>query len=151
MNKKLLVILPVAGLLLLVGTASAMGFGWFGAGKADIDTMAAHMQTMFQAEANILGIPLDEVKAGWAAGKNINQIAQEHGITQDQLRQKMKDAKNSQMKTMLEAMVDKGVLTQAQADSRLQWLQNNPNGHGHGWGRMMGMRGMMKDFGWMGF
>jgi len=148
MKKKFLVyaILPVLGLAFLVGpaSASAMGFGWFGGfGKADPDAIASRMQTMFQNEATLLGISVDEVKNCWAQGKNIGQCAQDHGITQEQLQQKMKDARAQQLKAQMQALVDKGIITQAQADQRLQWMQNKTqNAKGHGFGRFMkGMRG----------
>jgi hypothetical protein len=139
-------ILAVFGLAFLVGPASvsAMGFGWFGGfGKSDADTMATRMQTMFQNEAKILGISVDEVKNCWAQGKSIGQCAEEHGITKEQLQQKMKDARAQQLKAQMQALVDKGVITQAQADQRLQWMQNKTqNAKGHGFGRFMrGMRG----------
>jgi major membrane immunogen (membrane-anchored lipoprotein) len=138
-------ILPVLGLALLVGPAStsAMGFGWFGGfGKSDTDAMATRMQNMFQNEAKILGINVDDVKNCWAQGKNIWQCAQDHGITKEQLQQKMKDARAQQLKAQMQALVDKGVITQAQADQRLQWMQNKTqNAKGHEFGKFMKGRG----------
>jgi len=129
MKKKFITyaILPVLGLAFLVGpaSASAMGFGWFGGfDKADSDVIATRMQNMFQNKATLLGISVDEVKNCWAQGKNIWQCAEEHGITKEQLQQKMKDARAQQLKAQIQTLVDKGVITQAQADQRLQWMQN---------------------------
>jgi len=57
----------------------------------------------------------------------------------------MKDARAQQLKAQMQALVDKGVITQAQADQRLQWMQNKTqNTKGHGF---RGMRG----FGRFGF
>jgi hypothetical protein len=135
-------ILPVFGLALLAGpaSASAMGWGWFGGfGKTDPDTIASRMQTVFQDQANLLGISVDEVKNCWAQGKSIWQCAQDHGITQDQLQQKIKDARLAQLKSQMQTLVDKGIITQKQADQRLQWMQNKTqNAKGHGF---RGMRG----------
>jgi len=148
MKKKLLAyaVLPVLGLSFFAGSssASAMGLGWFGGfGKVDSDTMATRMQTMFQNEANLLGISIDEVKNCWAQGKSIGQCAQDHGISQEQLQQKMKDARLQQLKAQLQILVDKGIITQAQAAQRLQWMQNKAqNAKGHGFGKFMrGLRG----------
>src|SRR6185369_5881715 len=81
--------------------------------------VASRQTTMFQNEAQLLGINVDEVKVGWAEGKTLIQIAEAHGITSDQLKQKMKDAQMNQIKSQLATLVSKGVITQAQADSRL--------------------------------
>jgi hypothetical protein len=139
-------LLSVLGFAFIVGptSASAMGFGWFGGfGKVDPDAMASRMQTMFQNEATLLGISVDEVKNCWAQGKSIGQCAQDHGITKEQLQQKIKDARAQQLKAQMQALVDKGIITQAQADQRLQWLQDKAqNAKGHGFGKFMrGMRG----------
>jgi hypothetical protein len=140
-------ILPVFGSLLLVGPAlaSAMEWGWFGGfNKTDPDAVVSRMQTMFQTQANLLGISVDNVKNCWAEGKSIGQCAQDHSITQEQLQQKMKDARLAQLKSQMQILVDKGVITQAQADERLQWMQTkiqDAKGHGlkfkgmRGWGR----------------
>jgi len=78
---------------------------------------------MFQNMADTLGISVDEVKAGWAQGKNIAQIAQDQGISQEQLQQKMKEARQQQLKTQMQSLVDKGIITQSQADQRLKWME----------------------------
>jgi hypothetical protein len=117
--------------LLGASFASAHGFGFFGNTLAP-DQIAQHQQTMFQNEANLLGVSVDDVKSGWAQGKSQAQIAQDHGITADQLRQKMQDARTAAMKSQIQTLVDKGVITQAQADARLQFLANQKSGMGNG-------------------
>lgn len=103
--------LPVLGLGLLgMNVTSAHGFGFFGNSQSP-DQIAQNQQVMFQNKADILGISVDDVKDGWAAGKSILQIAQEHGITQEQLQQKMKDAQAAAMKSKLQTLADKGVIT----------------------------------------
>jgi hypothetical protein len=118
---------------------SAHGFGGFGFGaNATPDQIAERQQEMFQNEANMLGISVDAIKAGWAKGESLQQIASDNGITSDQLQAKMKDAAQSRLKSSLQALVDKGVITQAQADARLQFMQTkmqnastNANHMGH--------------------
>ena len=139
--------LPALGLLLLgTGIASAHGFGGgmgMGMGFGNNLTPAqisANQQSMFQKEADILGISLDDVKTAWAKGENLQQLAQDHGITQAQLTQKIQDARIAEIKTQLQNLVSGGVITQAQADQRLQFMQNlqtNNKGRGH-----MGMMGL---------
>lgn len=138
MKKKMLVYAFVPAMLgvglFTVNIASA--HGWFGGfGTLSPDEIATRQQERFQHEAAILGISVDEVKNAWAQGKSLWELATEKGITQDQINQRMKDAFTQQMKTQIQALVDKGVITQTQADTRLQFMQNNAqNGK-----RMMGM------------
>jgi len=134
--------LSVLGLSLAgVGVASAHGMGGFGGGffggnTLTPDEIASRQQAQFQNMATLLGISVDDVKTAWAQGKNIQQVAQDHGITTAQLQQKMKDARAAQLKSELDTLVQKGIITQAQADQRLQFIQNQAGkmkGHmGHG-------------------
>lgn len=127
--------LPVVGLGLVgaAGVASANGFlgtGMMQSQSLTSDQIATMQQNMFQQWATLLGINVEDVKNGWAQGKNLAQIAADHNITGTQLQQKMKDARLQQMKNQLQALVSQGILTQAQADQRLQYIQNNPKGLG---------------------
>ena len=106
-----------------VGTASAHGLFWGGA-QADPQSFAQAQTQRFQNEADLLGISLDELKNAWAEGKSIKDIAEEKGITQEQLQEKMKTAAQAHMKANLQALVDQGVITQAQADLRLQNMES---------------------------
>ena len=138
-------IAPILGLSML-GTGVASAQGWFGGFGNNLtpDEIASKQTTMFQSEANVLGLSLDEVKNSWAQGKTILQLAQDHGITQDQLKEKMRAARLAELKTQLQVLVTKGVITQAQADSRISFVQSHPN---EGWGMGMdkGLKmGMMK-------
>jgi DNA-binding phage protein len=149
MKNKLLLyaIFPVIGLGLLgYGAASAHGlFGGFG-GVSNMtpEQIVTRQQTMFQNEANMLGISVDDVKNGWAEGKSLLQIATDHGITREQLQQKMKDAQTAQLKSQLDILVANGTITQVQADKRMAFMSAqvaNGNLHkGIGRGMMRGIR-----------
>lgn len=144
MKKKYLVytILPVMVFALLgVGFASACGWGgFFGFGNIDPDKVAERQQTMFQGQANLLGISVDGIKNYWAEGKTMKEIMEEKGITQEQVQAKMKELRVQQMKDYLRALVGKGVITQVQSDKRLEIMQNRFEnskmgkiGRGFGW------------------
>jgi len=129
-----------------LGAGIASANGWFGGlGNLSSDEIATRQQTMFQNEAQILGINTDELKEYWAEGKSIRDIMDEKGITEEQVQARMKDLQTQQMKTFLAALVEKGVITQAQADKRLQVMQNHLQNGKMGRGMpMMGFgRGMM--------
>ncbi len=147
MKNKLLMyaIFPVIGLGLLgFNAASAHGmFGGFGSvAEMTPEQIITRQQAMFQNEAAMLGISTDDVKNGWAEGKSLIQIAADHGINKEQLQQKMKDAQIAQLRSQLDILVANGTITQAQADKRMAFVNEQvANGKFHkGFGR-----GMMRD------
>lgn len=139
-------VLPVMALALMgAGTVSAHGWfgGPFGVTNATPQEVAQRQNEMFTQKANLLGMSVDEVKSAWAQGKTLQQLAEEKGITQDQLQEKMRELRQQQIKERLQTLVEQGVITQTQADQRLQFMQrqmeNNAmgkafrHGLGHGW------------------
>lgn len=151
MNRKLKVLaysaIPLVGLAMLsANIASAHGFDGFGrmfglSSETDLTPaqVATTLENKFQSDATLLGISVDDVKAGWALGKTLSQIAAEHNITAEQLKQKIKDQHLADLKTNLQSLVSAGVITQAQADSRLSFMEKNS-----GWTEGKTGRGMMK-------
>lgn len=128
-----LALIPVLAISVLM-PGWALAGGW-GNNQISPDQIASRFTDMFNQQAGWLGISADEIKNGWAEGKTLNQMAGEHGITQDQLRQKIQDARLVSLKSELQVLVDKGVITQTQADRRLANQQDNTNkrtagGHG---------------------
>jgi hypothetical protein len=132
MNKKIAMyaLLPVIG-------AGAFGIhsasAWFG--NANPDQVAQRQQGMFQNESQALGISIDEVKSAWAQGKSMQQLMQEKNISKEDVRTRMKAQRDAQMKERLQILVSKGVITQAQADQRVQVMQTRIE-HGKGPGIM---------------
>ena len=123
MKKLLVYSLLAVGLfgLLGVGVASA---GWFGRfSDASPEEIVQRQETMFQNKAGFLGISVDEMKNAWAEGKNFKEIAEEQGITQEQLQERMQELKQERLEAWLQAMVDNGVITQEQANQRLQFME----------------------------
>ncbi len=99
------------------GVASAHGLG------SGLNGTPTEITARFQREAALLGVPVDEVKTAWAAGKNLFDVATAHGITKEQLAQKLKDERTAEVKAQLQVLVTQGVITQAQADQRLAFIQ----------------------------
>lgn len=127
MKRKIFVysFLPVLGIAGILGANIASAHGLFGGfGNVSPDQIAVRQQSMFQNEAQILGISIDEVKNAWAEGKTLEDIMKTKGITAEQVQAKMKEFRLQQMKSQLQVFVDKGIITQAQADKRLQFMQN---------------------------
>lgn len=144
-------ILPVAAFaLLLSNNASASGWGW--AKNADPAEVAEHQQAMFENQASLLGTNIDTVKNAWAQGKTMSALADELGVSESDLQTKIRAAHQAEMKSHLQTLVEKGVITQAQADQRStyigQRMADSPTGAGRGMGRH-GMRGGgLGGFGW---
>ena len=125
MRKKYLILAIFTFTLLGMGSALACGWGWFGGfSNTTPDKIATRQQTMFEREAQVLGISVDELKNYWAEGKTIREIMEEKGITPEQIQVRMKEIQLEEMKSFLQTLVEKGVITQEQADKRLQVIQN---------------------------
>lgn len=134
--------IPALALTLLgAGVASASGT-WNNISPEDL---AKHQQTMFEHQSTLLGIPVNEVKDAWAQGKNIQDLAKEKGISETDLKAKMDAQRKQNQQDRLKSLVSSGVITQAQADQRLKFEENNPKKGQHRMGQRgpgMGMHGM---------
>jgi len=109
-----------------INSVSANGFfGGFGGGNLTPEQVVDRQEAMFQSQADLLGISLSEVKEAWASGTSFHELATAKGITDTELQQKMQEARLAQIKSQLKTLVDNGVITQAQADQRLTFMQNN--------------------------
>jgi len=124
MKKILVYSLLAVGLFSLLGVGVVSAQGWFGRfSDASPEEIVQKQETMFQKKADFLGISLDEMKDAWAEGKNLKEIAEEQGITEEQLQERMMEAKKERLQTRLQVMVDNEVITQEQADQRLQVME----------------------------
>ena len=124
MKKILIYSFLTAGLIGVLGVGAASAQGWFGFGNnISPEEMAQKQEAMFQGKAEFLGISVDEFKNAWAEGKNFKEIAEEQGITQEQLQERMRETRQERMESHLQAMVDNGIITQEQADERLRNMQ----------------------------
>lgn len=134
----------IPALLLGVGISSAAAHGMFGwRGQADPATTATEQTQRFEQQAQVLGISVDEVKAYWAQGMTPRDIIDELGLDETAIQNQMREVRQTNMKEHLQALVDQGVITQAQAEARLEFMSNHePKGKGNGmFGQMQGQRG----------
>ena len=74
---------------------------------------------MLQIEADILEITAEELQEELDAGKNIHNIIEEKGLTSEEFDQKRLAA----VRKRLESMVEAGLLTQEQLQTRMQLMQ----------------------------
>lgn len=137
--KKVWIAMLVVGLIAAFGAVSlvnaqgttpttppAPGQGW-GRGMMGASGQYGPMHESMQAAlAEKLGMTVDELNAAHADGKTFWDLATEKGLTVEEVRQAMLDARS----TALDAMVKDGTITQEQAD----WMKTRGAG-------MMGGRG----------
>ncbi len=125
MKKHYLFIIPLLGLLTLggVGVASAHG-GWGMMGTVDPQVFAQRWSEKMTQQATVLGISVDEMKSYWAQGKALWDVAKEKGISDADLQARLKAQHEEQLKKSLQVLVDKGFITQAQADARLKFTKD---------------------------
>ncbi len=124
-----------------------MGGGGAGFVKFTIEERATMQASMFEEQAKLLGISLNEVKESWSKGQNFMELAKAKGISEETLKAKMQVQAEERMKTELSNLVSKGVITQAQADARLTFMKDKitkmgdkaGKGKGKKIGHMMGM------------
>lgn len=125
MKKKYLILSIITLALLGAGGALACGWGWFGGfGNIDPEKIAEREQTMFQNQSQILRINIEEVKEAWAEGKTMKEIMEERDISEEDVQARIKEMRLQEMRNYIQVLVDKGVITQSQADRRLETMEN---------------------------
>ncbi len=137
--------IPAIALTLIGSSVASASAGWKNISPEDL---AKRQQTMFEHQSTLLGISVNEVKDAWAQGKNIQDLAKEKGISETDLKAKMDAQRKQNQQDRLKSLVSSGVITQAQADQRMKFEENNPNKGRHMMGQKgpgMGMHGMREN------
>ena len=87
-------------------------------------------QTMLEQKAKILKLSVEELKQKMESGLRFFEIAEQQGISHDELYKKMR----IQKKERLQKMVEAGLITEKQMKERLKWMdekhkncQENPD------------------------
>lgn len=127
--KKILYLVLAISFICLIGAsvASANGFLHRGEGK----------EAMFEHKASVLGLTVDELKAKLSEKKGFRWIAEEEGVTFEQMLEKKKEAMLENAEEYLNKMIEAGKINQEEADNILQekeeWFDNF-KGKSHGKG-----------------
>lgn len=123
------VIVPVLGIAIL-STSGAFAFGVGGWGQQDPADVAQRQQAMFEHQATMLGIGVDDIKNAWAEGKTTKDLIDEYGIDEEALRARMQAQHRQQFQERLTILVEQGVITQEQANERTQSMQTMQENRG---------------------
>lgn len=138
MKKKILFLVLIFGLLVMVGANSALARGWFSNGsELNSEELVNKHQEMFLKKANLLGITPEAMKEYWSQGKDLREIANEMGLSLEDLEIKMKEKRESQMRERMSFLVEKGLITQEQAEKRLNF--ENQGVFSRGFGKNRGL------------
>ena len=106
----------------LVGLASAHG-GFGGFHDATPEEQAQHQQEMFEEKAEFLGITVEEVKDVWVENKSFKDLAEENGISEEELKTHMQEQHKVRAQERMQNLVTEGIITQDQADQRLATMR----------------------------
>ncbi len=151
-KKKILTYGSILAFSLVFSLGAYQVNAFWGGNKVSLDERVALQQTMFDEQAKLLGLTTDEVKNAWANGQNIWELAKAKGITEETLKAKMQTLHQERITAELKALVDKGVITQAQADARLKHVETmqgkmlknfDKKGQGEARGHMNWLPGML--------
>ncbi|MEN9881265.1 MAG: hypothetical protein RLZZ308_448 [Candidatus Parcubacteria bacterium] len=107
-------------------SVSAINFPRF-----DVDTnfeerFSPRYTQLFQEQASMINATIDEVVTALVDGKDLLTLAKEKGMTEDQFDEKMKAKRDAQAKSNLDSLVSRGLITQAQADKRINLVKSRP-------------------------
>lgn len=144
-KKKYLLYGMIPALLGVGGLTAASAHGTFGwRGQTDPVGMATDQTQRFEQEAEVLGIDVEKVKEYWAQGKTPRDIIEEEGLNETDIQTRMREIRQENIKKQLQSLVDQGVITQAQADARFQFMTAHEPNLGQGnkmFGQIQGHRG----------
>jgi len=137
MSKRVLIsiILPVLVLgILMVKPVEARGFGFggLGFGRLNLEDWAERMEKTFENWANFLQISLEKVKNYWAEGKTPKEMMEAENISQEDVQKRMEEKRLEELKNQLQKLVERGIITQEQADKRLEWMKKQSENRAEG-------------------
>lgn len=131
------------GLFGLLGVGVASADGLWGYGRMSAEDMSQRFEEMTREKSGMLGVSPEQYKQSWAEGKNFREMAEEQGISQEEIRQRMQETRQVRMEQRLQALVEEGVISQEQAQERINYMQEHMGqraGDGRG-GRFKGHGG----------
>jgi len=129
--------ISLLGLAVASGASAFWGGGGLRGGNLDPTQFAQKLEQ----KAQLLGIPVAQMTQYWAEGKTIKEIADVIGLSQEELQEKMKANHTAMIQERMQALVDGGVITQEQADQKMQFMQDKMANKGFGRGGMGAHKG----------
>ena len=103
--------------------AKSFGFWGWGLGKINLEDWTEKIKKMFEEWADLLQINVDKVKNYWAEGKGLKEMMEAENISKEVLQKRMKEKRLEEVKNQLQKLVEKGIITQEQADKRFEVMK----------------------------
>jgi competence protein ComGC len=133
MKKILLYSLLAVSVVGLVGASavSAQGFFHNHAMNSEGKESQGGYEKMLENKAEIFGLSVDQLKTAKEEGKTFCEIAEDQGLSMEELRAQMQEKKQELRaqkiegrKAHIEELIANGTITQEQAGEKLEWLEN---------------------------
>jgi len=103
--------------------AEAFWLRFWNGSNFDLDSWAERTNKIFENLAQILGISVEKVKNYWAEGKTIKEIMEAENIKEEDVQKRIQERELAQLKERLQKLVEKGIITQEQADKRYETMK----------------------------
>lgn len=100
-------------------------------------------ERMIEAKAKVLGISTSDLQQMLDSGKSFPEIVKDAGISYLDFHNKMREVRLEQLDEHLHELVEDGILSQSEADARLEQAQSGErifNRQGRGFNSASGMR-----------
>jgi len=108
------------GLSLFAYQADADEVGSAGSRQRGLGMRGSGHERMLEAKSEVLGVSTDELQQQLDSGKTFPEIVEESGMSFLDFHNKMKEVRLAQLEDHLQELVSDGILTQAEADARLE-------------------------------
>lgn len=112
--------------ILMANPVEAKGFAFgkfWSFNKINLNDWAQRVEKMFENWARLLQISVEKVKNYWSEGKTIKEIMEIENISQEDIQKRMNEMRLEELKSQLQKLVEKGVITQEQANKRLEFMK----------------------------
>lgn len=104
--------------------------------NANPEIYSQQLQNKFEYWSQISGIDINKIKNYWAQGKTFREMLDLEKVDLNNVQERNREYRLNQLKTNLQEMVKKGIITQEQANQRLEFynkkLQTNYGFYGKG-------------------
>ncbi len=130
MNKLFAYALLSATAITLIGSGIVYAQGpqsWFWAQEIAEDSIVKH-QEILEHKAQIMGISTEEMQENWQENKRFGKFAEDYGLDREEIMEKMAEARRNNLQERLKALIESGVISQEQADQRMEAMQDESFG-----------------------
>ena len=109
-----------------------VGVGGFGRGAGDGESLTERVAEILGLEESAVSDAIEEAKESWdGEGSFVAEVAEILGVEESALEDALTQAKrvmvNEAVRARMHAMVEKGLISQAEADEYVEWIESRPD------------------------